>query len=127
MNPPELRYSKEHTWVRANGGDAVVGITEFAQEQLGDVVYVDLPEAGAAIEQLGKFGEIESVKTVSDLFSPVSGQIIEANARLADAPDLVNREPYGEGWMLRVTLADPSDLDRLMTADQYAGMVGESG
>ena len=128
MYPNDLRYYKEHQWVRAgDDGIGVVGITSFAQEQLGDVVYVDLPEVGTRVEQSGKFGEIESVKTVSDLLCPVSGEVVATNQRLKDMPELVNEEPYGEGWMLRVQMSDPPEIEQLMTAEGYEGAVAEAG
>ena len=120
MNPDDLRYSREHEWVRIGPGAAAeVGITAFAAESLGDVVFVDLPAAGAALTQFEKFGEIESVKAVSDLFSPVSGSVTEANGALEGSPELVNEGPYGEGWLLRVELADASEAEALMSAAEY--------
>jgi len=118
-SPPELKYTKEHEWVKVEDGVGTVGVTDYAQDQLGDIVYVDLPAVGAQVTRLEKFGEIESVKAVSELFSPVSGEVAEANAALADKPQLVNESPYGEGWMIRVRLSDPGELDGLMTAAQY--------
>ena len=118
-SPPNLKYTKEHEWVRLEDGIGAIGITEYAQEQLGDIVFVDLPAVGATVSQLEKFGEIESVKAVSELFSPVSGEVMEANAALADKPQLVNESPYDEGWMIRVRLSEPSELSGLMTAEQY--------
>jgi len=117
--PPELRYTKEHEWVRAEDGIGTVGITDYAQDQLGDVVYVDLPPPGKQLTQLAVFGEIESVKAVSELYSPVSGEVVESNQALADKPELINESPYGEGWLIRVRLADEGEVDRLLTADQY--------
>jgi glycine cleavage system H protein len=118
-NPQELRYTKEHEWLRVEGDTGTIGITDYAQDQLGDIVFVDLPESGGTVECMQKFGEIESVKAVSELFSPVSGEVIEANAALAENPQLVNESPYGEGWMLRVRLTDSSELDDLLSANQY--------
>ena len=117
--PPELRYTKEHEWVRAEDGIGTVGITDYAQDQLGDVVYVDLPPPGKQLTQLAVFGEIESVKAVSELYSPVSGEVVESNQALADKPELINESPYDEGWIMRVRLADEGEVDRLLTADQY--------
>jgi len=117
--PPELRYTKEHEWVRAEDGIGTVGITDYAQDQLGDVVYVDLPSPGKQLTQFAVFGEIESVKAVSELYSPVSGEVVESNQALADKPELINESPYGEGWLMRVRLADEGEVDRLLTADQY--------
>lgn len=118
-NPQDLKYSKEHEWARVDGKTVTVGITQFAAEQLGDVVYVDLPAAGTEIKQFGKFGEIESVKTVSDLFSPVGGKIIEVNDAVKDSPEKVNEDTYGDGWLLKIEIADESQLDQLMDAAGY--------
>ena len=118
-SPPDLKYTKEHEWVRMEGDTGTVGITDYAQDQLGDIVFVDLPSAGTTVSQMQKFGEIESVKAVSELFSPVSGEVSEMNTTLADQPELVNDSPYGEGWMLRVRLSEPSEIDRLLTAQDY--------
>jgi len=117
--PPELRYTKEHEWVRVEDGLGTVGITDYAQDQLGDVVYVDLPPPGKQLTQLAVFGEIESVKAVSELYSPVSGEVIESNQALADKPELINESPYGEGWIMKVRLADEAEVENLLTADQY--------
>jgi glycine cleavage system H protein len=117
--PPELRYTKEHEWVRVEDGVGTVGITDYAQDQLGDVVYVDLPSPGKQLTQLAVFGEIESVKAVSELYSPVSGEVIESNQALADKPELINESPYDEGWIMKVRLADEGEISRLLTADQY--------
>ena len=119
MYPEDLKYSKEHEWVRINGSIAEVGVTLFAQESLGDVVYVDLPEVGSEVEQFAKFGEIESVKAVSDLFCPVEGKIVEINRKLVENPEVVNVEPYGAGWLIKVQLSDSSKLDELMDAATY--------
>jgi glycine cleavage system H protein len=118
-SPGDLRYTKEHEWLRVEGDTGTIGITDYAQDQLGDIVYVDLPAAGATVQYLAKFGEIESVKAVSELFAPVSGEVIEANAVLADSPQLVNDSPYGEGWMLRLRLTNSAELDQLLSAAQY--------
>ncbi len=120
MSPKALRYSKEHEWLRLES-DAigVIGITEFAAESLGDVVFVELPEVGAELTQFEKMGEIESVKAVSDLYVPIGGRVVERNEALAEAPELVNDAPYESGWMLRVSVADSSQVDLLMTSDQY--------
>ena len=128
MYPTGLRYFKEHEWVKSESdGIALVGITEFAQAQLGDVVFVDLPEVGAELDQFAQIGEIESVKAVNDLFTPVSGSVVEINARLKDAPELVNQEPYGEGWMFRIKLRNPSEVDGLLDAAAYELLVAEEG
>ena len=127
MIPDDRKYSKEHEWVKLEeGSDALVGITHFAQDQLGDVVYLDLPGAGARVEQFAKMGEIESVKAVSDLFSPVSGEIVDVNQEAIDHPELVNEDPSGKGWLLRVRLQDPAELDILLTAEQYTALLEES-
>lgn len=120
MNPPDLKYSKEHEWVRVESNNTVlVGVTEFAAESLGDVVFIELPAVGAELTQFQKMGEIESVKAVSDLFSPVGGRITERNEQLIDSPQLVNEGPYEQGWMVRIELSDTAQLDQLMTAEQY--------
>ena len=120
MNPPELKYSDEHEWVRVEADNtAVVGITEFAAESLGDVVFVELPDVGAQLTQFEKMGEIESVKAVSDLIAPVSGTVAERNEAVVDAPELVNDSPYDEGWLLKVEMADPDEIDDLMSAEEY--------
>ena len=120
MNPQDLKYSKEHEWVRLQAdGTALVGITEFAAESLGDVVFVELPDSGAALTQFEKMGEIESVKAVSDLYSPVGGEVLERNGQLQDSPELVNDGPYDSGWMVKVSLTDASELDNLMSAAEY--------
>lgn len=120
MNPPELGYTKEHEWVRFNDdGTATMGITDFAQEQLGDVVYVELPEVGGTVTQYEKFGEVESVKSVSELFSALSGEIVEVNTKLADEPELVNHDAFGEGWMIRIRLSNESERKNLLNASQY--------
>ena len=117
--PPGLRYTKEHEWVRAEGDLGTVGITDYAQDQLGDVVFLSLPEPGKKLTQMAVFGEIESVKAVSELYSPVSGEVVESNLALADKPELVNDSPYGDGWLIRVRLADAGELDGLLSGDQY--------
>ncbi|MCH7800003.1 MAG: glycine cleavage system protein GcvH [Chloroflexi bacterium] len=120
MNPPDLKYSKEHEWVKTETDTVVViGITEFAQENLGDVVFVEIPDVGADLTQFEKMGEIESVKAVSDLFSPVSGRVMERNEALIDSPELVNEGPYEQGWMLKVELSNASELDGLLSVGDY--------
>jgi len=123
--PSELRYSKEHEWVRVEGGSASVGITDYAQEQLGDIVYVDLPRVGTAVQKSGKLGEIESVKAVSDFFSPVSGEVTELNEEAVKSPELVNQDPYGRGWLLKLTLSDAGEVAKLLTAQQYEELVAK--
>ena len=120
MNPPDLKYSKEHEWVRSESDSVVVmGITEFAQDSLGDVVFVEIPDVDAELTQGEKMGEIESVKAVSDLYSPVSGKVIKRNESLIDNPELVNEGPFEQGWMLKVEIKDCSELDNLLSADDY--------
>ena len=118
--PDDLRYSKEHEWVRADDGNATIGITSFAADELGDIVFIELPEVGGRLTQFGTFGVVESVKAVSDLYAPVSGTVVEVNEALRDAPELMNSDPFGEGWIARVELGDTSELDALMDADAYA-------
>ncbi len=120
MYPPDLKYTTEHEWARVVGDRAVVGITQFAADQLGDVVYVDFArKVGDQVKQSDVFGTIESVKAASDLFSPLGGTIIRENDRLADHPELVNQDPYGEGWMLEMTLANPAEVEHLLSAQEY--------
>lgn len=128
--PKDLKYTSEHEWAVPEGEDRVrVGITDFAQDALGDVVYVDLPEQGAELRAGEAFGEVESTKSVSDLFSPVSGRVVERNEALAETPELVNQDPYGDGWMVIVEMTEPDDLDELLDADAYRRLVeeGEEG
>ena len=123
MYPQDLRYTKEHEWIRVEGTRGVVGITAFAQEQLGDVVFVELPKVDVAVE-LGKpFGVVESVKTASDLYAPVSGTVAEVNKKLDDQPELVNQSPYDEGWMIVIEMSDPSQVSQLLTAQQYEALL----
>lgn len=123
--PAEMKYSKEHEWVRVEGNRAIIGITEFAQGELGDIVFVELPEADADVAENATFGTVESVKTVSDLYAPVSGTIVEVNAALVDSPEKVNEAPYGDGWMIVVEMSNPSELDNLMTAEQYSEFISK--
>lgn len=125
MYPKDLQYAKEHEWVRVEGDEVVIGISHFAQDQLGEVVYVDLPAEGERVNAGDTFGEIESVKSVSELFTPVSGEVVAVNDGLSDAPETVNEDPYGEGWMIRVKLADPGQLDELMSAEEYEAFIAE--
>jgi len=117
--PDDLHYSKDHEWVRVEGNIAVVGITDYAQDSLGDVVYVELPKAGDEFAANESFGSVESVKAVSEVFSPVSGEIVGINEALADEPEMVNQDPYGKGWMIRVQLSNPGEVDSLLTAAEY--------
>ena len=123
MVPSDLRYTKDHEWVRVDGAEATVGITEYAADQLGDIVFVELPDEGRAFEQFAAFGVVESVKAVSDLFAPISGTIASANGALAGSPELVNSDPYGEGWMIRVTLTAPDEVDGLLDATAYDDLI----
>jgi glycine cleavage system H protein len=125
--PAGLKYTKEHEWARAEGDRVRVGITAFAQEQLGDVVFVELPKPGTRVTAAKPFGVVESVKAVSDLYAPVSGEVVEANAQLQKKPELVNQDPYGEGWMIVVAVADPKELDGLMTPAQYEQHIAAAG
>ena len=118
--PDDLRYSKEHEWVRVEDSHATIGISSFAADELGDIVFIERPEVGSSLAQFGTFGVVESVKAVSDLFSPVSGTVAEVNEALRDAPELLNSDPFGAGWIARVELSDPSELEALMDADAYA-------
>lgn len=125
MNFPEnLRYTKEHEWVRAEGDVAYIGITEFAQSELGDIVYVEVETVGETLKQEDVFGTVEAVKTVSDLFMPLSGEVLEINPSLDSSPELVNKDPYGDGWMVKIRMTDPSQLDDLLSAAQYREVAG---
>jgi glycine cleavage system H protein len=121
--PDNLHYTKEHEWTRIEGNRAVVGITDFAQEELGDVVFVELPEVGKVVEAAGTFGVVESVKAVSDLYAPVSGTIVEVNTVLEDRPELVNQSPYGDGWMITIELSNPDELHELLSAQAYQAYI----
>jgi glycine cleavage system H protein len=123
--PTDLRYTKDHEWVRVEGDDAIVGITDYAAGQLGDIVFVELPQVGRSVEQFGTFGVVESVKAVSDLFAPLAGEVIEANGELASRPELVNEEPYGGGWMVRLRVADAAQLDELLDPAAYEQLIAE--
>ena len=124
--PDDLRYTKEHEWARLEGARVRVGITDFAQDALGDVVYVDLPEVGAAVQAATPFGEVESTKSVSDVYSPVTGTIMERNPLIEERPELVNEQPYGDGWLIVVSLADGASLDGLMDAAAYRSFVEQA-
>ena len=121
--PEDLRYSTDHEWIRVDGGKVTIGITDYAQDALGDVVFVDLPEVGAAVEASASISEVESTKSVSDIYAPVSGTIAEVNADLGDAPERLNDDPYGEGWICVIELTDPSQIDKLLTAADYRELV----
>lgn len=123
--PEELKYTKEHEWIRDNNdGTATVGVTDFAQSELGDIVFVELEPEGSEFDQDEVFGTVEAVKTVSELFSPVSGEIVEINSELEEDPELVNTDPYGQGWMVKIKLSNPSELDTLLTQEEYQKLVG---
>ena len=126
MVPADLRYTKDHEWVRIDGDQATVGVTEFAAQQLGDVVFVDLPPIGKSIEQFATFGVVESVKAVSDMYAPIGGQVVETNPALADRPELVNSDPFGEGWMIRLKVADAAQLAGLLDPAAYEELVAAS-
>jgi len=121
--PVELRYTKDHEWVRAESGEAVVGITRFAQGELGDIVFIEIETVGETLEKDEVFGTIEAVKTVSDMFMPVSGEVTAVNPALEDTPDIVNKDPYGEGWMIKIKMSDPGQFDDLLTAEQYRELI----
>ncbi len=117
--PEDSRYAKSHEYVHVDGDTGTIGITEYAQKELGDVVFVELPQVGSQLEQGDELGSIESVKAVSELFSPVSGEVIEVNEKLADKPELINTDPYGDGWMVKIKLSAPDEADELMSAEEY--------
>jgi glycine cleavage system H protein len=124
--PAELRYTREHEWAKQEGDRARIGITDFAQEQLGDVVFVELPKIGARVTATQTFGVVESVKAVSDLFAPISGEVVEVNTELTKKPETVNGDPYGQGWMMVVRLADPKELDALLSAADYEKFIADA-
>ncbi|MBP8903576.1 MAG: glycine cleavage system protein GcvH [Paludibacteraceae bacterium] len=125
MNTPtNLKYSKDHEWVRLEGEFAYVGITDFAQSELGEIVFIEVETVGETMEAGEIFGSVEAVKTVSDLLLPVSGEIVEFNEKLEEEPELVNNDPYGEGWMVKITVSNPSDLDSLLTPEEYSALLG---
>ena len=123
--PANLKYSKDHEWLRVEGNDAFIGITEFAQGELGDIVFVDIGTRGDTLDKEAVFGTIEAVKTVSDLFMPVGGKVVEVNSKIDTNPELVNKDPYGDGWLVKITLTNPAEASGLMSADDYKKMVGK--
>ncbi len=123
--PKDLKYTKEHEWLKVEGNLATVGITDYAQDSLGDVVYVELPQEGGAVTKNEPFGVVESVKAVSDLYSPLSGSVAEVNDAIIDSPEAINEDPYGDAWMIKVEISNPGELDDLMTADEYKKYVEE--
>ena len=122
--PREMRYTKEHEWVLLEDGVAIIGVTDFAQGELGDIVYVELPTVGSKLATMEAFGNVESVKSVSDLYSPIAGVVADINTRLGDEPELVNSDPYGEGWMVRLEPSDALEIEQLLTADEYSDYIG---
>ena len=122
--PKELKYSKDHEWLRVEGGNAYIGITEFAQGELGDIVFVDVDTEGEELEKEEVFGSIEAVKTVSDLFMPIKGEVLSFNKKLEDDPELINTDPYGEGWVVKIAISDLTELDELLDASAYQELVG---
>lgn len=123
--PSDLLYTKDHEWVKINGDEAIIGITAFAQSELGDIVYVEIETEGETLDKEDVFGTVEAVKTVSDLFMPLSGEIKEFNSQLEDSPETVNADPYGEGWMIKLTMSDPSEADALLDAEAYKALIGQ--
>jgi glycine cleavage system H protein len=122
--PAELKYTKDHEWVRISGSDATIGITDFAQRELGDIVYVDVNTIGETVEKEAIFGTVEAVKTVSDLFMPLSGEVLEMNKDIDSAPESVNTDPYGKGWMIKIKITNPSEIDSLLGVEDYKKLVG---
>ncbi len=125
--PEDIKYHKEHTWVKVSGKKAIIGITDYAQEQLGDIVYIDLPEVDSEVEANTEMAEIESTKATSSVISPVTGVVIEVNEDLAESPEIINEDPYGKGWIAKVEIEDPSELDDLMDASEYTRFIEEEG
>lgn len=126
MNFPEnLRYTDQHEWIRNEGNLYIVGITDFAQSQLGDIVYIELPKEGKTFKKGEVFGTVEAVKSVSDLYTPVSCEVVEVNSELVKTPELINRDPYNDGWIIKVSIKDPAELDSLLTAEQYRRLIGQ--
>jgi glycine cleavage system H protein len=123
--PDNLKYTKDHEWIRVEGNTAYIGITEFAQKELGDIVYVDISTVGEDVEKEAVFGTVEAVKTVSDLFMPVNGKVLEVNSKIDSNPELVNNDPYGDGWMIKVELSNPSEVDGLLSAADYKKIIGQ--
>ncbi|TVQ95175.1 MAG: glycine cleavage system protein GcvH [Bacteroidetes bacterium] len=122
--PDDLKYTKDHEWIKLEGDTAIVGITDFAQNELGDIVYIEVNTVGETLEQEETFGTIEAVKTVSDLFMPISGEVLEFNEELEGSPDIVNQDPYGKGWIAKIKISDPSELDELLDVEKYKELVG---
>jgi len=125
-SPKELKYSKEHEWVKVDGDIVTVGITDYAQGELGDIVFIELPAVGSTVEFMKPFGTIEAVKAVSDLFSPISGEVVEINTALEDDASTINSDPYGDGWMIKVKMSNPSEIDQLLDFAEYKELIGQS-
>ncbi|OGX22800.1 MAG: glycine cleavage system protein H [Omnitrophica WOR_2 bacterium RBG_13_44_8] len=123
--PEDLYYTKEHAWVRRKGDRVVVGITDYAQDALGDIVYIEVPEEGTQVVSEEPFAEIESVKTVSEIFAPVTGEIVKSNNKVSESPEIIHEDPYGKGWICVIDMSDPSELDNLMTSEEYEEFVTE--
>lgn len=121
--PEELKYTKDHEWARMEGDIAIIGITDYAQGELGDIVYVELPEVGSNTQQNESFGTIEAVKAVSDLFAPLSGEVAEVNEKLSDEPELINKDPYGDGWIIKIRVSDSSEIENLLDKNQYEELI----
>lgn len=121
--PANLKYTKDHEWIKAEGDHAVIGVTEFAQSQLGDVVFIEIETQGETLDKEEVFGTIEAVKTVSDMFMPVGGEILEVNPKLSDSPDVVNKDPYGDGWMIKIKMTNPAQLNELLSPEQYKELI----
>jgi len=121
--PTNLKYTKDHEWIKVEGSNAIIGVTDFAQGQLGDVVFIEIETQGETLAKEEVFGTIEAVKTVSDMFMPVAGEILEVNPKLTDSPDVVNKDPYGDGWMVRIKISDPAQLNELLTPEQYKQLI----
>ncbi len=122
--PSELKYTKDHEWVKIDGDTAYIGITDFAQHELGDIVYIDINTVGEQVAKEAIFGTVEAVKTVSDLFMPISGEVLEVNSALDAKPELVNSDPFGDGWMVKITVSNPAELDELLSAESYKALIG---
>jgi glycine cleavage system H protein len=121
--PANLKYTKDHEWIKVEGGNAVIGVTDFAQGQLGDVVFIEIETQGETLAKEEVFGTIEAVKTVSDMFMPVAGEILEVNPKLTDSPDVVNKDPYGDGWMVKIKISNPAELDELLSPEKYKELI----
>lgn len=123
--PANLKYTKDHEWIRVEGSEAFIGITDFAQSELGEIVYVDITSEGETLDAGSVFGSIEAVKTVSDMYMPVDGEVLEVNSELEDAPELVNEDPYGKGWIIKINVTNPEQVDGLLSADQYKALINK--